>query len=172
MQKYILASLKIINDTTCYLYPQFEYDGEGKLHNIENKKSEFPERGTIFLPKKPNEDLSGYLNKLIKILFDSDNVATNYNAYDTYSNMCKYVAKASDIEALARDELVEIIDIKDKTIEEILRDKQARIITLNDLPLNNTFLLQISEDYYGPFKYIPNEEETETKIKIKICLIR
>lgn len=168
MQKYILASLKIINDTTCYLYPQFEYDGEGKLHNIENKKSEFPERGTIFLPKKPNEDLSGYLNKLIKILFDSDNVATNYNAYDTYSNMCKYVAKASDIEALARDELVEIIDIKDKTIEEILRDKQARIITLNDLPLNNTFLLQISEDYYGPFKYIPNEEETETKIKIKI----
>ena len=68
MQKYILASLKIINDTTCYLYPQFEYDGEGKLHNIENKKSEFPERGTIFLPKKPNEDLSGYLNKLIKIL--------------------------------------------------------------------------------------------------------
>ena len=56
MQKYILASLKIINDTTCYLYPQFEYDGEGKLHNIENKKSEFPERGTIFLPKKPRSE--------------------------------------------------------------------------------------------------------------------
>ena len=27
MQKYILASLKIINDTTCYLYPQFEFYG-------------------------------------------------------------------------------------------------------------------------------------------------
>lgn len=167
MQKYLLASLKIINDTTCYLYPQFEYDDDGKLHVIENKKYEFPDRGTIFLPKKANEDLNAYLNKLIKIQFDSENIAPNYNAYDTFSNMCKYFAKTSDIESLARDELVEIIEIRDKTIEEILRDKQARFLTLNDLPLNNAFLLQMSDYCYGPFKYIPCEE-VGTKIKIKI----
>ncbi len=172
MQKYLLASLKIINDTTCYLYPQFEYDSEGKIQYIENKKYEFPERGTIFLPKKVNEDLNGYLNKLIKISFDTENVASNYNDYDMFSNLCKYIAKSSDIESLARDELVELIDIKDKTIDDILRDKQARVLILNDLPLNNAFLLQIGEECYGPFKYIEytvNEnQEIGTKRKIKI----
>ena len=168
MQKYLLASLKITSDTACYLYPQFEYDSNGQIHSIENKKTEYPDRGTIFLPKKQNENLEEYLNKLIKISFDTENIASNYNPYDTYSNMCKYVVKVSDIESLARDELVEIIEIKDKSIDEILRDKHARILTLNDLPLNNTFLIQIGEYCYGPFKYIPSEEEITTKKKIKI----
>lgn len=168
MQKYLLASLKITSDTACYLYPQFEYDSNGQIHSIENKKNEYPERGTIFLPKKQNENLEEYLNKLIKISFDTENIASNYNPFDAYSNMCKYVAKISDIESLARDELVEIIEIKDKTIDEILRDKHARILPLNDLPLNNTFLIQIGEYCYGPFKYIPSEEEITTKKKIKI----
>ena len=86
MQKYLLASLKITSDTACYLYPQFEYDSNGQIHSIENKKNEYPERGTIFLPKKQNENLEEYLNKLIKISFDTENIGKRLNFRHGYKN--------------------------------------------------------------------------------------
>ena len=167
MQKYLLASIRIANDITCYLYPQFEYDTDGTIRPIENKREEYPDRGTIYLPKKETENLSEYSNRLLKVFFDSDNIATNYDENDWFStNKCKYVVKTSDIEPLARDELIEIIDVEDRTIDNLLRDKQSRIISLNELPLNNKVLIKIDNVIYGPFEFV--QEESTTKVRIRI----
>ena len=166
MQKYLLASLKIASETTCYLYPQYEYDQEGKIFPIENKWAEFPDRGTIYMPKKENENLSKYLNKLVKVLFDTENVAQNYDANFFLTNRCKYVAKTSDIEMLSKDELIEIITIENKSIQELISNKQSRILVLDSLPLNNKIIIRIDEFCYGPFNYV--QEDSETKIKIRI----
>ena len=165
MQKYLLASLKIVNSTTCYLYPQFEYDDENELYPIIDKQSEYPDRGTIYLPKGSEENLDKYQYKLVKIGFDTDNVAGNYNQYDTMSSKCKYYAKISDIEELSRNELIEIISV-DKSFDEILRDKGSRLITLPFLPLNKKLILKIDNYCYGPFNYVDESSDYSNRIRV------
>lgn len=166
MQRELLASLKIVNETTCYLYPQYEYDENGNfIQQIIDKKREFPDRGTIYLPKNADENLNRYLYKLLKVSFDTDNIASNYNEYDMYSQKCKYYLKTSDIEELSRNELVEIITIE-KTLDDILTDKGNRIIKLPFLPLNKKVLIKIDTWCYGPFNYTVEQTEPDCIIKI------
>ncbi|MBS6520171.1 MAG: hypothetical protein KH359_05815 [Clostridiales bacterium] len=166
MQKYLLTSLKITNDTTCYLYPQYEYGEDGKsIHQI--RKSDFPDRGTIYMSKLPDENLNKYLCKLFKISFETENIASQYNEYDMYSNKCKYYAKTSDIEELSRNELVEIISIE-HSLDDILKDKSKRIISLPFLPLNKKILIKIGRWCYGPFTYSVEKTEMEIDCQIKI----
>ncbi|WP_461813179.1 hypothetical protein, partial [Faecalimonas sp.] len=165
MQKYLLVSLKIMNETTCYLYPQYEYGEDGKtLYPINNKKEEFPDMGTIYLPKTSDEDLNKYLNKLFKVVFDTENVASNYNEYDLYSRKSKYYLRTTDIVELSMNELIEVIKV-DKSLEEILKDKSNRFIRVPFLPLNKKILIENDGWCYGPFKYSV-EDDLERIIKI------
>lgn len=165
MQKYLLASLRVINEKKCFLFPQYEYLEEG-IAPIENRRLEFPDRGTIYMPKKENESLDKYANKLVKILFDDSNIATNYDERDIFAQTSKYIAYPSDIVDLSKDEIVEVITIEDMTIEELIRNKQSRTLLLEDMPLNKKILIRIDEFCYGPFNYV--QEESETKVKVRI----
>lgn len=166
MQKELLASLKIVNETTCYLYPQYEYSEDGRfIQQITDKKREFPDRGTIYLPKNSDENLNRYLYKLLKVSFDTENIASNYNEYDMYSQKCKYYLKTSDIEELSRNELVEIITIE-KSLDDILTDKGNRLIKLPFLPLNKKVLVKIDTWCYGPFNFTIEQTEPDCIIKI------
>lgn len=165
MQKYLLVSLKIINETTCYLYPQYEYGEDGiSLYPINNKKDEFPDMGTIYLPKAPEENLNKYLYKLFKVAFDTENVASNYNEFDLYSRKSKYYLRTTDIVELSMNELIEVIEC-DKSLEEILKDKSNRFIRVPFLPLNKKILIKNGGWCYGPFKYSV-EDDTECVIKL------
>lgn len=54
MQRELLASLKIVNETTCYLYPQYEYDENGNfIQQIIDKKENFRIEELFICPKMP-----------------------------------------------------------------------------------------------------------------------
>lgn len=138
-----------------YLYPQFEILEDGRLRYIENKKEEFPDSGNVFALYYPN-GIENYLNRLV---IGKLSLHENPNSEGT----SKYLTKDyREIVFPKESEIIEIISVNDRNIEDMINFSELREIQIENVPLNNRIMIEIGDYIYGCFEFSLGQKNTNT----------
>ncbi len=132
-----------------YFYPRFEILGNGMLKEI--MPAEFPNRGTIFLHVDSSDNDMNIANNQIVIIDAMIKSMSNYEIYNP--NSCKYSIdnKTSEIMPLEDHQAIEILEIKNRTFEDIIKHEALRYVKIGALPLNKSVMVNVGEYVYGIF---------------------
>lgn len=151
MDRYFLGSF----GNGRFIKPQYEIDGD-TLKSIEDRFTEFPNGGTIYVYFNEKENIDELKNRIIKFKLDFEkNLSPTFNTYDSSSN--KYQATLNNILQLEEDEIIEIVTL-DIDFDQLIADKSMRKFKLNHRP-NRKVMIKISDYCYGPFECISVNDE-------------
>lgn len=147
----VLASFNKNNTSNTYYFtPHYEVlENGGGLREIHDRKSEFPNSGTFFMPQSSDE-VDIYAGRLLRISVDTSYTSPTYKFEFPYS--CAYISYPNDIDHFSATEMIEIFEIE-RTIDQIIDSDDLRIITLPAKPLNNRIMLKLGNYLYGCFEY-------------------
>lgn len=139
-----------------FIRPQYEIMEDGSLREIEDRRNEFPNGGTVSLPYISESDTESIKNRLLKFKIDFNrDLHPGYTTYANNSN--KYQISLNAIDDFDKEEIIEIIDI-DCNIDEFLNDKTKRTIRIKHRP-NKQILLRYEQECYGPFEFMISDIE-------------
>lgn len=144
-----------------FFFPQYEITDDNNLNKITNQVEQYPNRGTIWL-RNPPTDIEYWVGKIIIANLDTLEETGTFDI--TNPNSCRYqINQVRTIEYPKEREIIEVIELSDRHIEEMIDNDEMRTIDIYSNLLNKRLLVLNDSYVYGCFEI---EEINKQKVKL------